>query len=90
MPYWTTVGLIAALTVCGVYGCVRDSFTGPGWRRGMVYGLCIGLIHAGIALGMSGVFNLPGKLWLWWIIEPMVSYLIGGAVLGLVSEKLDR
>ena len=42
-----------------------------------------------IMLGLSGVFNLPAKIWGWWIGEGFVYYLIGGAVLGLVSDKVD-
>jgi hypothetical protein len=36
----------------------------------------------------SGYFNLPDKLWTWWSVDSLISYLVGGAVLGWVADKV--
>ena len=40
------------------------------------------------ALGYHGVFNLPGKIWIWWMVGAAVMYLAAGPVLGWIAEKL--
>lgn len=39
-------------------------------------------------LGFSGIFNLPAKILIWWAVDGLILYLAGGAVLGLVAEKV--
>lgn len=38
--------------------------------------------------GLSGVFNLPAKIWIWWVVDQVLLYVPGGAVLGWLGEKL--
>lgn len=89
LPYWLTTGLIGALVVAGIYGCVRPAFHGPGWRRGALFGLCLAFFAASMMLGWSGYFNLPSTIWLWWAIEGFIVFTIGGAALGWVAQKVD-
>lgn len=88
MPMWITNGIIGALVLATVYGAVRSAFTGSGAVKGIKYGFALFLITAVMMLGWSGVFNLPMEIWMWWAAEGAVMFLIGGAVLGFVSEKL--
>jgi len=77
-----------AFLAAGVYGFVRPALPGPHWRRGLQFGV-IALVFAIIdALGYHGIFNLPGKIWIWWIVGAAIMYLAAGPVLGWVSGKL--
>ena len=89
MPYWITTGLLGALVFAGLYGCFRAALSGPGWKRGLVFGFCLAIFQAALMAGWSGVFNLPANIWIWWALEGFAYYVLGGAVLGLVSAKLD-
>ena len=90
LPRWITTGLIGSLIVAAIFGWVRPAFSGPGWKRGLLYGAVLGLF--GIVwgpLGYSGVFNAPDKIWIWWSLEGFLYYLPGGAILGWLGGKLD-
>ena len=88
LPRWVTTGLIGSFIVAGIYGQVRSTFTGPGWQRGLKYGFVLFLLIASVFLSLSGFFNLPDNLWLWWCVDSLIGYLVGGAVLGWVADKL--
>ena len=88
MPRWITTGLIGAFIMAGIYDHVRSSFAGPGWQRGLKFGFALSLLTAAFYAGTSGVFNLPDRVWFWWSAETLVLYLVAGAALGLVSDKL--
>lgn len=87
MPYWVTVGVITSLVLAGIYGVVRGSFAGPGWQKGVKFGLLLALIWATTMAGWSGVFNLPASIWLWWAAEALLYGLTGGAALGWFAER---
>ncbi len=89
MPRWIGFGLLGALIFAGLYACFRSALSGPGWKRGAIFGLGIALFTCTQLAGWSGIFYLPAKIWLWWGIEGFFYNIIGGAVLGLVSAKLD-
>jgi len=84
----TEYSLITSFVVAALYGWVRSAFRGPGWRRGLLFGLFLVLFSWATYLGWSGVFNLPAKIWIWWGVDLLLLYLVGGAVLGLVAEKV--
>jgi hypothetical protein len=85
---WIPSGLIGAFLAAGVYGAIRPALTGAGWKRGLKFGV-IALVFALVnALGYHGVFNLPGKIWIWWMIGAAVMYLAAGPVLGWAAEKV--
>jgi hypothetical protein len=89
MPYWITTGIIGSWIIAAIYAAVRPAFSGPGWKRGLKWSLCLGLFAIAWALGYSGVFNVPDKIWVWWIVDTFILYLPAGAVLGWLGDKLD-
>jgi hypothetical protein len=88
MPRWIAVGLISSLVLAAIYGYVQSAFSGPGWKRGLLFGLGVSIIFCLFAAGYSGVFNLPEKIWAVWSLESFAYYLPGGAALGWVVGKL--
>ena len=88
MPRWIASGLLTSLILAAIYGCVRRAFDGPGWKKGLWYGLILSGFGICFSLGYSGVFHLPDKIWFWWALEGFLYYLPGGAVLGWVAQKV--
>mgnify|MGYP006908211503 FL=1 len=89
LPLWITTGIVGSLVLAGIYGAIRDGIAGRGWLSGLKFGLLVWLIQVVAMAGWSGVFNLPYEIWLWWGAEAVVYMAVGGAVLGLVAEKLS-
>jgi hypothetical protein len=89
MPMWITTGLISAFIMAGIYAVVRSSLAGAPWQRGMKFGVIAALFAVVNAIAYRGVFNLPDNIWLWWLVDTTILHLIGGAVLGIVAEKLS-
>lgn len=87
MPKWLLNSFISSLVVAGIYVCVHGSFTGNGAKKGMMWGLCMAFIAATMYLAYSGIFNLPGKMWIWWAFDAFFLYLLGGAAMGWAAEK---
>ena len=87
MPRWIASGLIGSFIIAGVYGVIRSSFSGDGWLKGAKYGLVLFLIGISLALGWSGVFNLPDEIWVWWTLESLFYFLVGGMALGWFADK---
>ncbi len=88
MPRWIATGLIAAFIQTGIFDNIRSGLDGSPLVKGVKYGFILFLIGLCMSGGWSGVFNLPEMIWVWWNIEALVVYLVGGAVLGLVVGKL--
>jgi hypothetical protein len=88
LPRWIAANLFAAFVTAGVYGCIRSVFKGPGWKKGLKFGEMVSLLTVPLYLGLSGVFNLPDKIWMWWSIELPAYHLAAGAVLGWLAQKL--
>lgn len=88
MPRWITVGVITSLITAAIYGWIRPAFSGPGWKKGLKFGLMLAILAACWDAGWSGIFNLPDKIWTWWGIEGFIYYLVGGIVLGWLGGKL--
>jgi hypothetical protein len=89
MPRWIATGLIAAFILTAIYDNLRSALDGAPWLKGVKYGVILFLFGATMSAGWSGVFNLPETIWVWWNIEALAYYLIGGAVLGWVTAKLS-
>ena len=53
----------------------------------MIWGLCLGFLSGSTYMAMSGIFNLPMKMWIWWAVDGFVLFLIGGAAMGWAAEK---
>ncbi len=88
MKLWIPIGILSSLLLAGIYSIIRSSFTGSGLVRGVKYGVVGWIFGLVAALGYYGVFNLPGKIWSWWLIEGIWMHLIAGAVLGWVAQKV--
>lgn len=88
MPRWITVGLLMSFVQAALYGWIRGGFSGAPWQKGMKFGALLAVVGCTMMAGWSGVFNLPGNLWMWWGIESFIYFLAGGAVLGWVGQKL--
>ncbi len=86
MPMWIAFGLFTSLVFAGLYSCCSCG-DGPGWKRGMTYGLGMGIFVSAVLLGYSGIFNLPYDIWFYWIGETLVFYTLGGAVMGWAVAK---
>jgi hypothetical protein len=85
---WIPSGILGAFIAAAVYGVVRPALSGPAWKRGLKFG-AIALAFAVVdALGYHGVFNLPGKIWAWWMVGAAVMYAIAGPVLGWMAERV--
>lgn len=87
MPGWLLMSFLSSLVVAGIYSCVRGSFNGPGWKKGMSWGLCLSLFTAVSYFGLTGVMNLPHKIALWWSIDAIFLFVVGGAAMGWAVEK---
>ena len=88
MPQWVTTGILTSLVLAAIYGCIRPAFSGPGWKKGLWYGLILCGFGCCVIAGWAGVFNLPTKIWVWWGVEQFVYYPLGGIALGWVGGKL--
>ena len=89
MPMWITKGLISALVIAALYGWLSPAMgTGPGWQKGMKFGLLVSVFGAIFMLDWSGVFDLPDNIWMWWGVDSLLANIPGGAALGWVGQKL--
>ena len=88
MPRWISVGIVISILMAGIYSIVRSSFTGTPWLKGVKYGLMLTVLMTCWSAAWSGIFNLPDVIWFWWTAESLLYYVIGGAALGFVAEKL--
>ena len=89
LPLWITTGLIVAFILTAIFDNIRSALEGSGVVKGIKFGFIAFLFSATMAASYSGIFNLPKEIWLWWNVEGLVMYLLGGAVLGLVTAKLS-
>jgi len=89
MPLWITTGLISSFITAGVYSLFHSALSGPGWRRGLVFGFAIGLLYFGLYGGLYGVFDVPAFIWEVWAVEGLVLTMIASAALGAVVQKID-
>ena len=86
MPMWLGMSLISSLVVAGLYSC-RSCGAGTGWKRGMNFGLGLGVFMCAIYLNFFGVFGLPSKIWIYWGVEALLVYALCGAVMGWAVGK---
>lgn len=87
MPLWLASSLIGSLVFAGIYSKVRDSFQGPGWKRGLSFALCLVLFNWVFLFAWSGLFNLPAQLWVWWGIDALIIYVLSGIAMGWAGGK---
>lgn len=89
LKIWVPVGLLSSFLLAGVFSVIRSSFAGSGLARGVKFGVVSWIFALISALGYWGLFNLPNKIWAWWLIEGIWMHLAAGAVLGFVADKLS-
>lgn len=87
LPTWLLNSLINSLIVAGIYVCVHSSFSGSGWKKGLMWGLCVGILIGSTTWSWSGVFDLPTKMWVWWIIDGLILFSVGGAAMGWATAR---
>lgn len=88
LPLWITTGVIGSLVIAAIYGSIRSGIAGTGAVSGLKFGLGVWLLQVVTMAGWSGVFALSYEIWGWWAAEGALYMLGGGAVLGLVAEKV--
>ena len=86
-PRWMLTSFVSSFVVAGIYSLVGDSFTGPGWSRGLKWGLCLGIFTAVSYFAMSGLFDLPLQMCIWWGIDALILFIAGGTAMGWVGER---
>ena len=89
MPRWITTGLIAAFIQACIYDNFRSLLNGSGVVKGIKFGLVAFLFYFCFSIGFSGIFNLPETVWLWWSVEAILYFIVGGAAMGFVVSKLS-
>ena len=73
--------------MAGLYCRFRACLKGAEWQRGLKWCLCLAIFGAGLMLAWSGIFDLPGKIWMWWAIDLLLVYAVSGIVMGWVVGK---
>jgi len=89
LPRWIATGLLGAFLMAGIFDNIRSALDGSSMLQGIKFGVIVFLFYVSMAAGWSGVFNLPEMIWVWWSVEALIAYAVGGAVLGLVVGKLS-
>ena len=87
MPRWIVMSLISSLIVAGLYDRLGKAFEGPGWRRGMTWGIYLGIFSFITLLSYSGIIALPMTIVIWWGVDGLVLFLAGGAAMGWAGER---
>ena len=87
MPRWIMVSLISSLVVAGLYSCLRKAFEGPGWKCGMIWGLYLAIFSFVTLLGYAGVIALPMTIVIWWSVDGLILFVLGGAAMGWAGER---
>lgn len=87
LPQWMLSSFVTSLVIAGIYSMVQPAFRGSGWRRGLSWGLCLGVFASTNYLSMAGLFDLPTKLWIWWGVDALILFALGGAAMGWAGQK---
>lgn len=89
MPLWISTGLVVSLVTAGIYSVFRTSLDGPGWRRGLLFGIALGLLYAGMYASLYGVFNLSGFIWVVWALEGTFLSVVACIAMGASVRNMD-
>lgn len=88
LPLWITTGILTSFILAGIYGVFRKGLSGPGWQRGVKFGVAVWLLQVSTMAAWSGVFDLPYDIWGWWGAEAALYLIVGSSVMGLAADKL--
>ena len=89
LPRWITTGLITTFIITAIFDNIRSALDGSAVVKGVKFGLIVWIFSVCFSAGWSGIFNLPAEIWIWWNVEFLLVYLVGGAALGFVTAKLS-
>lgn len=89
MPLWIGTGLVVSFITAGIYSAFRSALNGPGWRRGLLFGLAVGLLYAGMHASLYGVFNLPAFIWEVWALEGIFLSAVACLAMGASVRNMD-
>lgn len=89
MPLWIGTGLVVSFITAAIYSVLRTALAGPGWRRGLLFGIAIGLLYAGMDASLFGVFNLPGFIWAVWALEGIFLSAAACLAMGVSVRNMD-
>jgi|GEM_PF-6882898 len=85
VAYDIVVGMLLAY----VYSIIKNSVPGTGMQKGLYFGAIIFLVGTLPALGITYItMAIRKKLLLMWALQGLVAYLLAGAALESVEEKL--
>ena len=87
IPNWLTISFITSLVVAGIYSRVKGSFSGPAWKKGLTWGFCVGLLASVSYFALTGFMALSTKIAIWWSIDALILYVLGGAAMGWAVAK---
>lgn len=90
MPLWLTTAAVNALLVAAVFDLIRTSLSGGAVAQGLRFGLTVSLIMVGLYGLYFGIFALPPKVWIFWGVEGLLSYCLGGIGLAWVGAKFNE
>ena len=83
---WIAQKMIFALGISLLFHWVSPSMKGPGWRRGILFGLCTCPLIWATYLGLWTLFTLPASIWIWWGSYYLILVTISGAAMGSAVE----
>ncbi len=87
MPKWLLLSFVSSLVVATIYNLVRGSFAGPGWRRGLSLGACLGIFASVSYFSLTGMIAMSTKIALWWSLDALLLFLASGAAMGWAVGK---
>jgi len=87
MPLWLTTAAINSLIVAAVFDLIRPSLPGGAVAQGLRFGITVGLIMVGLFGLYFGIFALPAKVWIFWGVEGLLTYSVGGIGIAAVGNK---
>jgi hypothetical protein len=81
---------IGGMIFVAVYLTMRGVFEDkPAWKKGAIFGALIFLVATiPNMLSMYILINLPAGLLVWWTLQSLIGYLLGGIVIAGLAEKM--
>jgi len=90
MPSVLAFMLITSILLTLLFDSLREAMRGSVVVKGIKFGLMVWLIASLVMLAWSAVFNLPGKLWVWWSIDLLIKFVTASAVMAWAVGRFNR
>ena len=85
LVYDLALGFILAY----VYSVIKSAIPGSGIQKGLIFGLIIFLVGTVPWMGITYLtMNIRNKLILMWTLNGLANYLLAGAAIEVIDEKL--